>query len=580
MRIRRMFSFLLPVSFVATLAFCGAASHATTTPASLDQAYEHRETRDLVVLVNDASDLIRTRGEAAFADLRTADSRWRQGETYIFVLDPQGNMLLHPDPALEGKNALDLKDINGKPIIRGLIAAATTLPDKQDGWYHYEWPVPNGLLPRWKSTYVRHVSAPSGKDYIVGAGMYNDRMERAFVVDAVKGAVGQIEANGEAAFKQFHDRTGAFIAKDAYIFVFDPNGVDLVNPGFPSLEGRNLMDLKDTQGKQLVRDMFNVAQTSGSGWVEYMWPKPGESVSTQKSAYVSKAKMGGQWVLVGCGVYLADAPKAAMTATKMTAPELMALVRDGSALLQQKGANAYPELRAKGSKWFSDSTYFFVWSMDGTRVFHAADSGKEGQNDGAIKDVNGRPYGRMFLEAANSPTGEGWVHYMYPEPGDIFPTWKSTFVKRVTFPDGKQYLVGSGIYNMQMDKAFIEDVVNRASDVVAKEGLAAFAKLRDRTGPLVFMDTYVFVQKPDGVELVNAGQPSLEGQDLSALRDVQGKAFVKDYIAAAMENGSSWVEYAWYKPGQNTTTRKLAYVRKVQSGTDTYIVGSGFYPQE
>jgi signal transduction histidine kinase len=579
MRMRGMSFFLPLVPLVATLGFFGVASRAATVPANLDQAYENRETRDLVVLVNDAADLIHARGAAAFADFRVSDSRWRRGETYIFVLDPQGNMLVHPDPALEGKNELALQDINGKPIVRGLIAAATTLPNKPEGWYHYEWPVPNGLLPRWKSSYVRLVAAPSGKNYIVSAGMYNDRMERAFVVDAVKDAAGQIEANGEAAFKLFHDPKGPFIVKDAYIFVFNPSGTDLVNPGFPSLEGRNLLDLKDTQGKQLIREMFKVVQTSGSGWVDYMWPKPGESVSTQKSAYVSKAKMGDQWVLVGCGVYLADAPKTT-GGTKITAPELMALVRDGAAQLEQQGDKAYPEFRTKGSKWFRDNTYFFIWSMDGTRVFHAADPGKEGQKDGEVKDVHGRPYGRMFLEAANSPTGEGWVHYMYPEPGDIFPTWKSAFVKRVTYPDGKQYLIGSGIYNMQMDKAFIEDVVNRASLVVSNEGESGFAKLRDKTGPFVFMDTYVFVQKASGIELVNAAQPSLEGQNLMGLRDPQGRAFVQDYIAAAMQNGSAWVEYQWYKPGQNTLARKLTYVRKAQSGGDTYIVGSGFYPQE
>ena len=128
-------------------------------------------------------------------------------------------MLVHPDPALEGKNVLDLRDINGKPVIRGLIAAATTLANKPEGWYHYQWPVPNGILPRWKSSYVRLVTAPSGKNYVVSAGMYNDQMERAFVVDAVKDAVGQIETNGEAAFTLFHDPTGPFIVKDAYIFV-------------------------------------------------------------------------------------------------------------------------------------------------------------------------------------------------------------------------------------------------------------------------------------------------------------------------------------------------------------------------
>ena len=122
-----------------------------------------------------------------------------------------------------------------------------------------------------------------------------------------------------------------------------------------------------------------------------MWPKPGESVSTQKSTYVSKAKMGDQWVLVGCGVYLADAPKAVSVAKKMTAPELMTLVREGATVLEKQGEKAYPEFRKKGSKWFRDDTYFFVWTMDGTRVFHAADPAIEGQNVSGMKDVLGRP---------------------------------------------------------------------------------------------------------------------------------------------------------------------------------------------
>ena len=539
--------------------------------------YQYKETRELVALVNDAAELVHTKGEAAFTDFRLSGSRWRQDQTYIFVLDPQGNMLVHPDPAMEGKNELDLKDINGKPIIRDLIGAATTLPGKPEGWYHYQWPVPGGILPRWKSSYVRLVMAPSGKSYVVGSGMYNDRMEKSFVVDEVNDAVGQIEKNGEAAFPLFHDPTGPFIAKDAYIFVFDRSGVDLVNPAFPNLEGRNLLDFKDTQGKHPIREMLEVARTSGSGWVDYMWPKPGESVSTQKSAYVSKAKVGGKWLLVGCGAYLADAPKAAQVAKKMTAPELMTLVREGAAVFEKEGEKAYPEFRKKGSKWFRDDTYFFVWTMDGTRIFHAADPASEGQNVSGIKDVLGRPFGKMFLEVASSASGEGWVHYMYPEPGNIFPAWKSTFLKRVTFPSGKQYIVGCGIYDMQMDKAFIEDVVNHAAALVADRGKEAFSQLRDKTGPFVFMDTYVFVDTPDGTELVNPSQPSLEGRNIIDLRDVKGRPVVKEEIAAAMKDGSAWVDLYWYKPGNNLPARKQTYVRKVRSGQDTYIVGSGVY---
>ncbi len=534
-------------------------------------------TEELVALVKDAAHLVRTKGEAAFSDFRLSGSRWREGEAYIFVLDPQGNMLVHPDPALEGKNQMELKDVNGKPIIRGLIGAATTLLNKPEGWYHYQWPVPGGLLPRWKSSYVRLVATPSGKSYVVGSGVYDDRMERSFVVDAVTAAIGQIEKNGKAAFPLFHDATGPFIAKDAYIFVIDMAGVDLVNPAFPNLEGRNLMDLKDTQGKQLIREMFKVVQTGGAGWVDYMWPKPGESVSTQKSAYVSRAKMGDDWVLVGCGVYLADAPMAIPRLKKMSASELIALVREAATLLEKEGEKVYPEFRKKGSKWFHDDTYFFVWAANGIRTLHAANPALEGEDASNATDILGRPYGKMVLDAAGSPANEGWVHYMYPEPGDIFPTWKSVFVKRATFPSGKQHVVGCAIYNMQMDKAFIEDLVNRAATLIAEQGRKAFSQLRDKRGPFVFMDTSLFVDSPDGTELMNPAFPSLEGKNLIDLKDLTGKAVVQDEIAAAMKAGSAWVDLYWYKPGHNTSARKQTYVRKVQSGQDVYIVGAGVY---
>lgn len=544
-----------------------------------ERLYEYEETRQLVLLVKDATELVRSKGEAAFDDFRVVGSRWRQEATYIFVLDPEGNMRVHPDPEMEGRNVLDLKDINGKPIIRGLIDAALRLPSKPEGWYHYQWPIPGGLLPRWKSSYVRAVTAPSGKRYVVGCGLYNDRMERAFVVDAVRDAVGQIEKLGTAAFPLFHDPTGPFIAKDTYIFVFDMKGIDLVNPGFPNLEGRDLLDLKDAQGKPLIREMFALVQTHDSGWVDYMWPKPGESVATQKSAYVGRAKVDDQWLLVGCGVYLADAPKAAAVGRKMTAAELMALVRDAATVFEKHGEHAYPEFRQQGSRWRRDETYFFVWSMDGTRIFHAANPAGEGQNMRGMKDVAGRPVGEMILAAAASPAGEGWIHYMYPEPGDIFPTWKSTFVKRVTFPSGEPFILGCGIYNMQMDRAFIEDVVGRAASLIAERGQAAFDPLRDKTGPFVFMDTYVFVTAPDGTELVNPAFPSLEGRNLIDQRDLKGMPVIRDQIDAAMKAGSAWLEFSWYKPGQNTPAIKQTFVQKARFGEETYIVGSGIYTE-
>jgi signal transduction histidine kinase len=543
-------------------------------------AYQFRETRELVQLVEDASELIQARGEEAFNEFRRSGSRWRNDESYIFVLDTAGNMLVHIEAELEGKNQIELKDISGKPIIRGLIDAAMMFTGKPEGWYHYQWPVPGGLFPRWKSSFVKLVTAVTGKQFIVGSGMYNDRMEKEFVVDMVDAAVYQVKKNREAAFRLFHDPTGPFITKEAYIFVVDNNGVDLVNPAFPNLEGRNILDVKDIFGKELIREMLEMAQTNGSGWVNYMWPKPGENIPTQKSAYVTKVQLDGNWIIMGCGVYLADAPKMDKGLSKMSASQLMDFVRGAAALLEKQGEAAYPAFREKGSKWLRDNTYVFVWTMDGVRAFHGAEPEKEGADLSESKDIHGRPIGKTILEAGRSDAGEGWVHYLYPEPGNIFPTWKSSFVKRVKFPSGKQFIVGCGIYNMEMNKVFIEDLVNRATELVTKQGKDAFGLFRDKNGPFFFMDTYVFVQTPDGIELVNPAIPSLEGRNLMELKDLHGKTVIKEEIAAAMTNGSAWVEHYWYRPGDNKPALKNTFVRKTQFGGQTFIVGSGFYTKE
>ena len=72
----------------------------------------------------------------------------------------------------------------------------------------------------------------------------------------------------------------------------------------------------------------------------------------------------------------------------------------------------------------------------------------------------------------------------------------------------------------------------------------------------------------------------MEGTNIIDLTDVNGKYVSRQVITTAMQNGSGWAEYYWYKPGDNTPTRKLTFVRKVQVGQDTYIVGSGFYTDE
>ena len=364
---------------------------------------------------------------------------------------------------------------------------------------------------------------------------------------------------------------------DTYIFVIDPTGVERVNPGTLSLEGKNLMEFHDSEGTYLIRDMINLLKVSDSGWVHYLWPKPGESIPAKKSAYVKKAQLKDSWFVVGSGVYFEDQAKLTAPTRNINAEQLMVLVREAAALLGKEGEKAFIEFRKEGSQWLHDDIYLFVWDLNGVRVFHGAQPETEGENVSNLKDSDGRPIGQMFLKAVSGPQGEGWVHYLHPKPKEIFPTWKSSFAKKVTFPSGKQYLVGCGIYSMNTEKIFLTDKVDKAAGLIQKQGKAAFDIIRDKTGEFIFLGNYTFVCSIDGTEVVNPAFPNLEGQNLMNVQDTTGKYVQREIINSVKEKDSAWLDYMWPKPGETIPSKKHTYVRKVRIGDETFVVGAGAY---
>jgi methyl-accepting chemotaxis protein len=85
---------------------------------------------------------------------------------YFFIYDNQGNTIsLPPSPEVEGTNRWDLKDANGKYIIRSLAEAA----DKGGGFVNYIYANPNTGEAENKISYVTPIK---GTEYFIGAGTY------------------------------------------------------------------------------------------------------------------------------------------------------------------------------------------------------------------------------------------------------------------------------------------------------------------------------------------------------------------------------------------------------------------------
>ena len=63
------------------------------------------------------------------------------------------------------------------------------------------------------------------------------------------------------------------------------------------------MGQKDAKGKLFHNEVIKTAETKGSGWVDYMFPKPGQTEASQKWAYVKKVTIDGVPGLVASGFY-------------------------------------------------------------------------------------------------------------------------------------------------------------------------------------------------------------------------------------------------------------------------------------
>lgn len=104
----------------------------------------------------------------------------------------------------------------------------------------------------------------------------------------------------DAAVAEVSKKDGQFVSAVTYTFLQKMDGTMIAHPMKASLIGKNLIDLKDSDGKEFFREFVKVAKETGTGWVDYMWPKPGEEKPSPKTSYVLKID---DEVFVGAGVY-------------------------------------------------------------------------------------------------------------------------------------------------------------------------------------------------------------------------------------------------------------------------------------
>ncbi|MDH3356356.1 MAG: methyl-accepting chemotaxis protein [Desulfobacteraceae bacterium] len=169
-----------------------------------------------------------------------------------------------------------------------------------------------------KNTYaIMESSYNSAHDSQKVAQAYKEKLKN--IVDITYNAIQSIDSRSDLTVDQ-KKQSALNIIKDmrynnnGYIWINDMHPKMVMHPIKPSLNGKDLSDFKDPNGKHLFNEFVKVCREKGEGFVDYMWPKPGYDKPVQKLSYVKLFKPW-NWI-VGTGIYLDDIKAVGIQKTK------------------------------------------------------------------------------------------------------------------------------------------------------------------------------------------------------------------------------------------------------------------------
>ena len=78
----------------------------------------------------------------------------------------------------------------------------------------------------------------------------------------------------DATFKAINNKV--FLDRDLYPWVYRlSDGMNMADARFPAVRGKQLIDLRDQDGKFITREWIRIAETPPNrGWSNYRWPNP------------------------------------------------------------------------------------------------------------------------------------------------------------------------------------------------------------------------------------------------------------------------------------------------------------------
>lgn len=461
---------------------------------------------------------------------------WRKGELYVFVIDEKGNCLAQGDDTeLIWKNLSKIKTIERVPLVKQMLSS------KKGRVLGYVWD------HSYMTSYIKTVKK-DGVKYALGAGFFPQNSEYTTKMMAQSAAAHFYAHGKEETFDLISQHNGPFAKGSIYTFAYDFDGICVAHGQNPALINQNILDMVNSKGVYVIKELLKVGQEKGKGWLTYYWS------NDLKKSYVIKVvdPKTKKSYIIASGYY----PNESFEVVK-------SFVNKAISYLKANGAKvAFPEFSNKVGQFVKGGLYIFAFDLKGKCLANGSSTGLVGQNLIKRIDQHGKYYVKDILRVAHKYKKGITSYYMRN-------AFTMAYVVEVQIPDGK-FIIGSEY--IPESKAFaVEGFVNKAIDYLENHSrYNAFSKFASKNGGFLQGDLSVFVYNVKGVRYANGFKKGQIWRNFSKSTDQNGKPVIEDLISTAL-NGGGWYTY------KMLNSDRRVYVKSVDKDHNTYVIGSGFF---
>ncbi len=350
----------------------------------------------------------------AFSRLSYPSGAFVAGNLYLYALDFEGNMMAQGDrPGLIGSNAWNYKDANGlyvnREIVKKLKASTKGI------WIDY---ISKGAS---KKAYAEKVKGKDGTEYFIACGFYPDA-DREHTIDLVRKAYQFMKTHGKAnsveAFSQ--RRSDDFRYGDLYIVVYDLKGRVIADGGNVDNIGRRMLDVKDEDGFEYVKNMLKRATKQGI-WINAKVKGSFQSIFAQK-------------IDLGVGQYIITSSYYPVSKSET----MILLVQSGASFLKANPRErAFEQFVKQGGKFRRGDLELVVVDTSGLCYAYGNDYDLIWRNIFDIKDERGKPFIKAFINESQ--------HGAITVKTHMNQSTKYNYVMSME-KEGKTYVISSGFY--------------------------------------------------------------------------------------------------------------------------------------